>query len=300
MPRSPGHDLDSPSRDQSDRLLEQLCRNSVPYSDPLARVNWSALSHSSFWLPEEAISVYGLAHYHALSLQQRQALSHYEFMNFIEAGLWLEGLFMERIGRALRNSHQRPIELAYHLHELREEAGHSLMFLELLKRNGPLQPNTHFHRLNLANLVARHAPFESVLFWVAVLIGEEVPDRMNRFIRKHRNDICPTIYDIVSTHIVDEARHIAHARDNLDVRLGQLPRWKKRLLRPFIGQVFREFVAMFYFPGPRVYELAGLHDGTYWATQARTNPHRHRFADTCVDSALRGLRQHGLSLDWRP
>lgn len=300
MPRFPGPEVDSPNSQQSDRLLEQLCRNSVPYNDPLTRVNWGALTHASFWIPEEAMSVFGLPEYHALPLQQRQALSHYEFMNFIEAGLWLEGLFMERIARSLRNTRQRPMEVAYQLHELREEAGHSLMFLELLSRHGPLRPNTRFHRWNLANMVARHAPFESVVFWVAVLIGEEVPDRMNRFIRNRRAEICPTIYDMVTTHIVDEARHVAHARDNLDVRLGQLPNWKKRLFRPFIDQVFREFVDMFYFPGPRVYELAGLHDGARWAKQARTNPHRHRFVDNCVDSSLRGLRQHGLSLNWRP
>lgn len=284
---------------QSDRLLEQLSRNSTPYHDPLDRVNWSALNQTSFWLPEEAISLYGLPVFDELPMEQRRALSHYEFMSFIEAGIWLESLFMERISRSLKKPRKRLPELIYHLHELREEAGHSLMFLELLKRSGPMLPNTRFYRYNMANMLALHAPFNSVGFWVAVLVGEEVPDRMNRFIRKHREKVCPTIYDIVSTHIIDEARHIAHARDALESQLSSMRGWQKKLVQPIIQRVFRQFIHAFYFPSPHVYELAGLSPGTDWARKARNNPHRIKFVDHCVQSSLRSLRQHGINLDWK-
>jgi hypothetical protein len=283
----------------STELLDQLSRNSAPYLDPLGRVNWEALSLDSFWLPEEALSLHGLDAYHQLPLERRQALSQYEFINFIEGALWLESIFMERISRSMGHPHQDLPRATYRLHELREEAGHSLMFLELMRRSRLPIPGTRFRRFNLANLLGRHAPYDSSAFWIAVLIGEEIPDRMNRLIRKHRDDICPTVYDMITVHVIDEARHIAHARETLGSLVDRLSPMKRTLFRPVMNSVFRQFVQAFYYPGPRTYELAGLCDGRRWARLARTNPHRTRFVDRCVASALRVLEEHGLKLRWR-
>ena len=280
-------------------LLDQLSRNSTPYHDPLARVDWDALTLDQPWLPEEALTLYGLPEFDDLSAEQRLALSHYEFINFIEGALWLENLFMERISRSMGRLDGDLARATYRLHELREEAGHSLMFLELMRRSKLPMPRTRFRRANLANLLGRHAPFGSAAFWIAVLIGEEVPDRMNRLIRKHRESICPTIYDIITVHLIDEARHIAHARGTLESELARLSSWQLRLFKPVINAVFRQFVEAFYFPPARIYELAGLSDGRKWARLAHANTARHRFVDDCVSSALRLLRQHGLRLDWR-
>lgn len=284
------------TEDASNQLLEQLSRNSTPYNDPLSRINWDALSTSSYWMPEEAISLYGLPVFNELSEEQKKALSQYEFMNFVEAGLWLENIFMSRILRGMRKPSNSVSEQFYHLHELREEAGHSLMFYELLRRSGPLLPNTKFHKLNLTNVVARYAPFHSEAFWIAILIGEETPDRMNRFIRKHRESICPTIYDMVTLHVLDEARHIAHARDVLNTRLPPMSSWKKKLVSPLINYIFKEFVRAYYYPGAHIYEMAGLSPGGDWKKLARTNPHRIRFVNDCLGSSLRSLREHGIKL----
>ncbi len=173
------------------------------------------------------------------------------------------------------------------------------MFLELMRRSRLPIPRTRFSRLNLANALGRHAPFDSSAFWIAVLIGEEVPDRMNRLIRNHRDAICPAAYDIITVHIIDEARHIAHARETLADKLEGLSSWQRLLYRPLMNRVFRQFVQAFYFPCPRVYELAGLTPGKQWAHLARKNPQRIEFVDACVSSALRLLSEHGLKLSWR-
>jgi hypothetical protein len=283
----------------SSELLAQLGRNSIPYLDPLARVDWEALNLESFWLPEQALSLYGLDTYESLPLERRQSLSQYEFIHFIEGALWLESLFMERISRALGDRDADLSRTTYRLHELREEAGHSLMFLELMRRSRLPMPGTRFRRFNLANLLGRHAPYESAAFWIAVLIGEEVPDRMNRLIRKHRDDICPTIHDMITVHVIDEARHIAHARETLGNTVDRLSPLQRALFRPLMNAVFRQFVRAFYYPAPRVYELAGLPDGRRWARLARTNVHRTRFVDQCLASALHVLEEHGLKLRWR-
>lgn len=286
------------SQTQSE-LVDQLSRNSQPYHDPLSRVRWERLSLEQPWLPESALSLYGLPEYAALDEDQRLALSHYEFINFIEGALWLESLFMERIARSMGRVEGDLGRVIYRLHELREEAGHSLMFLELIRRSKLPVPGTRFRRANLANFLGRFGPFDSPAFWIAVLIGEEVPDRMNRMIRKHRDRICPAIYDIITVHMIDEARHIAYARDTLQSQVARLPRWQLRLFQPLINRVFRQFVQAFYFPEPRIYALAGLAGARRWAQLARRNPARIRFVDQCVSSALRLLRQHGLQLHWR-
>ncbi len=282
----------------STELLEQLSRNSTPYMDALSRVDWEALDTESFWLPEEALSLYGLPVYQTLTHEQRIALSQFEFLHVLEAGLWLEGIFMERISRTIQHTDAHLGRLIYHLHELREEAGHSLMFLEVMRRSGLPRPRTRFYRMLTANLVGRYAPFDSTAFWIAVLIGEEVPDRLNRFIRKHREAVNPAIYDVTKVHIIDEARHIAHALDTLAARFASMPRWRMALLKPLIKRLFRQFVRTLYFPSASVYDLAGLSPNTQWERLARNNPHRIRFVDDNIASTLRTLKAHGIVLDW--
>lgn len=83
-------------------LAAQLSRNSEAYRDPVSRIHWDRLSTRQYWLPPEAISLHDVPEFMALPEADRLHLSHYEFLSFIEAGLWLEGMFMERIARSMR------------------------------------------------------------------------------------------------------------------------------------------------------------------------------------------------------
>jgi len=283
----------------SNQLLEQLARNSTPYQDPLTRINWDSLHHDHFWLPQQAISLYGLNEYESLPKAQKRALSQYEFLNFVEACLWLESVFVARISTTVRKLRHRQARHIYRLHELREEIGHILMFCELMRRCGLVLPNTRFRQLRPARLFAKYAPFESIMFWMVVLIGEEVQDRMNRFIRKNAEELCPAVYDIVSTHIIDEGRHIAHARETLEQLLHYSSRVKTLALQPMINRIFKKFIDAFYFPPARVYELAGLTPGKRWTQAVRRNAHRLQFIDECVTSTLHVLKENKIQLKWR-
>lgn len=283
--------LSSPS------LAEQLSRNSAPYQDPLAKIHWDQLDLGRYWLPPQAISLYGLADFARLPEAQRVRLSQYEFLHIIEAGLWLEGLFMERITRSISRDRTDRAALRYRLHELREEAGHSLMFLELIARSGLSAPYLQPPRLKLVDLVGRYAPLGSLGFWLAVLLGEEVPDRLNRFVRKHGDVVSVPILEMCTAHIVDEARHIAYARQKVEARLANLPAWRRALLRPLVQTLLRQFIDIFYYPTPALYELAGLSPGKRWAAAARANPHRTDFIGQCLNPALQLLRQRGFAID---
>ncbi len=277
-------------------LVEQLSRNSTPYFDPLAKIHWDLLSTGQFWLPPEAISLNGVPAFMALPTETRRRLSQYEFLNFVDAGLWLEGIFMERIIHTMRSRCNNRATLRYRLHELREEAGHSLMFVELMERSGLASPPRRFPRFLLADIFGRHAPMESAGFWLAILIGEEMPDRLNRYLRRHSADICPAIVEMSTAHVIDEARHIAYALEVLKERLVRLPALARFVLKPIAHKMISQFIELFYYPTPALYEIAGLTPGSSWARAARSNPERAAFVGHCLEPTLQLLRDRGLDL----
>ncbi|MHB8697525.1 MAG: diiron oxygenase [Sulfuricaulis sp.] len=278
----------------SNKLAEQLSRNSEPYRDPVSRIHWEHLSAQQYWLPPEAISLHNVPAFMALSESDRINLSHYEFLNFIEAGLWLEGMFMERIAYSIRHVSWNRTALKYRLHEMREETGHSLMFLELMERSGLSTPYRRHSRLRLANIFGRYAPLESVGFWIATVIGEEIPDRLNRYIRQHSDNVCTTIVEMSTLHIIDEARHITYARQMAESRLVGLYNWQRLLLRPLLNQLLHQFIDVFYYPDAQLYELAGLFPGTEWVSRARNSRHRRKFMDDCLHPTLEIFRRRGF------
>lgn len=272
-------------------LLAHLSLNSEPYHDPLARLDWSALSLDDPWLPASALSLTGVAVFEAQPPLVKLRLSQYEFLHFIEAGLWLEQIFIERLGEMLRRTDSRA-EYAYHLHEIREEVGHSLMFLKLMAQSGLHLPSTPPPRM--ADWLGRHVPVNSTLFWLAVTLGEEVPDKLNRHVRAHGAGVNPLICQMCTLHLMDEARHIARARTELETRAADLSAPMRALLTPLASWLVRQFARRFYLPRPAVYELAGLTPGIEWQEMARVNPVRIEFVRQALSPTVNALARCGI------
>lgn len=280
-------------------LLKQLSVNSEPYHDPLARLNWNELNLHDYWLPPAALSLAGLPAFECQDAQIKRRLSQYEFVNFIQAGLWLEGLFVERLSKSLKHT-ESSAEYAYCLHEIREEAGHSLMFLKLMEKSGLHIPANSFQQPWLANFLGRHAPLHSRLFWLAVVIGEEVPDRLNRYVRANGEGLNPLIKQMCRLHIIDEARHIARARGELERSLEHTAPLMRKLLLPWVQVLVAQFVRAFYLPRAEVYELAGLTPGHQWHALARKDPVRQQFIAQSIRPTLNLLARHGLHVTLPP
>ena len=276
-------------------LLQQLSANSEPYRDPLTALPWHALNLNDFWLPPGALSLSGdpLFEQQPLALQRR--LSHYEFANFIQAGIWLEGIFIERMGKALKRS-AGLAEYAYTLHEIREEAGHSLMFLKLAQHSGLNLPRQSVRRPWLADFLGRHAPARSLLYRLAVVIGEDIPDRLNRCVRADAAAINPLVREMCRLHIIDEARHLARARDALDIRQNQSPQRPYHVYNPLLRILVAQFVRRFYVPNAQIYELAGLTPGRTWRARARANPVRKIFLTQTLQPTFNLLARHGIHI----
>ena len=281
----------------SSGLVELLNESSAPYRDPLERLNWDNLDLDIWWLPPQALSLHGVPAFQRLPLAQRRRLSHYEFAWLLEAGLWLESLFIGKLGGALDG--MRDLELrGRYLHEIREEAGHSLMFLELMQRSGVRIPDAARYRPRLARRFARRLDPTSALFWALVVIGEELPDKLNRMVRNGVADatVSSLVYHMATLHIIDEARHIAHARAVCGEASRALPAWRRRLLSPLLSHALHEFVDFVFFPPAELYALARLPAGENWRALALCSPQRCGFAAQAAKPTAEFLRSEGWRL----
>lgn len=276
-------------------FLRQLSVNSAHYRDPLTQLPWHALSLDDVWLPPSALSLVGVPEFERQSEALQRRLSQYEFVNFIQAGLWLEGIFVARLGKALHKT-KSTAEYTYNLHEIREEAGHSLMFLKLMEQSGLHLPQGSFVRPWLADFLGRRAPVGTTLFWLALVIGEEIPNWLNRHVVSNGAAINPLIIKMCRLHIIDEARHIARSRHRLEHRLAATSAVTRALLTPVIGRLLTQFIRAFYLPSAAVYELAGLSPGRTWRELARHNPARKNFIAQCIRPTLHFLDRHGLDI----
>jgi hypothetical protein len=280
----------------SGSLPERLCASSSGYSDPLTAIPWDTLDSEAYWMPEAAVSLYGLPEWQALDADAKRRLSQVELIAFLELGLWLEALFMQRIaGRILQGGSPDPADAAYQLHELREEAGHSLMFWELIRRSGWGPVNTMADRPRLAAAFARLAPYESAAFWATIYIGESVPDRLNRWVRA-ADGIPEAVREVVGVHMREEARHIAYARHQVERKLTQGAPVRRAASRLLIRQVFRQFIRTCFYPTPRVYAAAGLPEPRRLARRARANPARARLVADCTGETARYLGERGMAV----
>ena len=277
-------------------LLDELIRPDTPYRDPLARVDWDALTLDALWLPETAISLHGDPRFAALPEAQRRRLSHHELLGFAAAGLWLESVLAARLARALPAPPEAPFPAARLLGELREASGQALLCLELQRRAGLPLVDRRLWRAPALNLLARRAPGASVAFWACVLIASEVPDRLYRYVRRHAGDVCPAIVGLATAGAISGARRIAHARTALERRLPVAGRWRRRALAPLVERAYRELVGILFFPDAAVYEAAGLRPGRVWAERARASARRRAFARELLATALRSLRLFGFRL----
>ncbi|MGD8559936.1 MAG: diiron oxygenase [Gammaproteobacteria bacterium] len=283
---------------ESAELLDQLTQHRI-YQDPVKRVNWLRLNLDDFWLPEEALSLYGVSEFMVLPEEQRKALSQFEYLHLLEANIWLKGLLMERLSNSANYSRRNIALLKYHLNELREEAGHSLVFAEIIQRSGLPRVATRFHELRWFNWFARNTSLDSAAFWLTALLGQELPDRMNRLIRQHNNLVCPAIFDVATFHTVDEAQHISFSRRMVKAGIKDLSKSKTVILRFIMQRMLNEFVAAYYYPEPGLYDFAGLVPGRSWAALARKNPHRLQFIQHQLSGVLRNLDQTGIHLTWQ-
>ncbi|HCT77962.1 MAG TPA: hypothetical protein DGG94_21725 [Micromonosporaceae bacterium] len=199
------------SREQTaTRLLDLSLRNQY---EPEIDIDWEApLDPGRFWLPPQRSSLYGTSLWEGLSHEQRVELTKHEVASAASAGLWFETILMEMLIRYYYDADPTSKHAQYALTEVADECRHSIMFGRLIEKAGcPVYPPTRGDRL-LGRFLKATA--RGPHMYAAILIAEEILDSFQREIMADES-LQPLIRMVSRIHVVEEARHIHFAKEEL-------------------------------------------------------------------------------------
>ena len=198
------------------RLLSSSSRNSY---DPLLDIDWTAeVADDMAYMPLERVSLYGTKLWEEMSDEQRVELSKHELASIAGTGLWFEIILIQMLARYAYHQDPQAAHTQYALTEIGDETRHVIMFAKAINRMGvpTYRPPKLVH--HLARLYKATARGPAV--FAPVLVAEEVTDRLQH---ATMNDeaINPLIRMVNRIHVVEEARHVRFAREEV---ARQLPR----------------------------------------------------------------------------
>ncbi|MFC0599534.1 AurF N-oxygenase family protein [Streptomyces palmae] len=256
----------------AERLLDSSAKHSF---DPDTELDWDAPLEDGKWFwPPELVSLYGTPLWKRMSEEQRMDLARHEASALASLGIWFEIILMQLL---VRHIYDRPVTSAhvrYALTEIADECRHSKMFARLIQKSGtPSYPVSPLHH-NLARLLKTISTTPGS--FAATLLGEEILDWMQRLTFPDER-IQPLVRGVTRIHVVEEARHVRYAREELRRQMATCPRWEAELTRVSSGQAARVFSEAFI--NPKAYADVGL-DRREAVAQVRASGHRREVMQT--------------------
>jgi hypothetical protein len=238
-----------------ERTAERLLRSTAAKGyDPAVDIDWSAplLPDKRYVLPHRC-SLYGTALFDELSPRQQIELGKHEVASVAATGIWLESVLMRLLTRHAYWSDPLSRHAQYALAELGEETRHTIMFARMIERLGTPCYLPSKTIMALGAMIATIARGPSL--WGAILIGEEIIDRLQREIVSD-SSIQPLVRMISDIHIVEESRHVGFARAELRRSVASTPRFMLPFHRLVLART--AFIVSRVMINPRVYLAVGL------------------------------------------
>jgi hypothetical protein len=148
------------------------------------------------------------------------------------------------------------------------------MFARLITKGGaPAYPVSRLHH-NLGRVMKTVSTTPGS--FACTLLGEEILDWMQRLTFPDER-IQPLVRGVTRIHVVEEARHVRYAREELRRQMVSAPRWERELTRVSCGQAARVFSLAFV--NPQVYTDVGL-DRREAVAQVKASGHRREVMRT--------------------
>lgn len=250
----------------AERLLESSAKHSY---DPDAELDWDLPFEEGKWFwPPELVSLYGTPMWKRMPEEQRMDLARHEAAALASLGIWFEIILMQLLVRHIYDKPVTSAHVRYALTEIADECRHSKMFARLIEKSGaPTYPVSPLHH-NLARVLKTISTTPGS--FAATLLGEEILDWMQRLTFPDER-VQPLVRGVTRIHVVEEARHVRYAREELRRQMATCPRWERQLTRLSSGEAARVFSVAFV--NPRVYENVGL-DRREAVAQVRASAHR--------------------------
>ena len=269
-----------------DRLLKSSAKQSY---DPEVDLDWEAPEVPGlWWMQPERMSLYGTPLWETLSEEQRILLSKHEVASIASVGLWFEIVLMQLLLKDVYRSDPTSPRTHYLLTEIAEECRHSTMFGKAVGRlgvpaYGPREPVRTLAKSGPALLRGASA-------FAGTLIGEEPADRWQRAAMTD-DRVQPLIRMVNRIHVVEEARHVTFARDELEKSVVGLNRRERLWHQTVTAQL--AYVSMRSLVHPEVYASVGI-DPMTGRRAALANPHYRETIAWMGDKVVPYLDEQGM------
>jgi P-aminobenzoate N-oxygenase AurF len=273
-----------------DQIAQRLLRSTAARSyDPELEIDWSAPLREDAWcFLEQRCSLYGTAIWDELTPAQRLELSKHEVASVAGTGIWLELILMRMLTRLAYSGDVTSGRIQYALAEVAEECRHTIMFARMIETLGTpaYHPGPAIRALGRFFSASANGP----AMWAAILLGEEITDRFQREMADD-DSIQPLVRMVNRIHIVEEARHIGFAREELRRAVDRTPAAllpaHKYLIARLAYIIARNLVS------PDVYKAIGL-DPRAARRAALANPLHHETIRFGGEKITTFLAEQGL------
>lgn len=271
-------------------LVERLLRSSAKQSyDPDVDIDWNAPPVPGlWWMQPERMSLYGTPLWDGLSPEQRIELSKHEIASIASVGLWFEIVLMQLLLKDVYRSDPTTARTHYALTEVADECRHSTMFGRAIGQFGvpAYGPRPGTRKLGQSvPLLLRGAGAHA-----ATLIGEEPVDRWQRDMMNDER-IQPLVRMVSRIHVIEEARHVTFARDELEKSLRGISKRELKWHQFVTAQA--AYVTMRSLVHPDVYASVGI-DPMVGRRAALSNPHYRATIAWMGEKMVPYLSEHGL------
>jgi hypothetical protein len=280
----------------SARLLGSAAKKSY---DPVVDIDWAApIPPHLYGLSPEWSTLYGTPLWESLTEDQRVTLTIHEYCSISGVGIWFECLLMQLVLKDIYGEDPAQPHVQWALTEIADECRHSVMFARTAEKFGApsYQPPTSILRLGKAFVARADGPAA----YAAILVAEEILDIFQRDLMKDER-VQPLTRATSQIHVVEEARHMRFAREEIARRTPALSSWQLRRHRSAVASVAAIVAENLVQPG--VYASVGL-DPAAAKAAARANRHygdKLRDASTGLVAFLRdvGLVGGASELLWK-
>ena len=273
-------------RQLSTRLLASSAKKSY---DPVVDIDWAApIPDGLYGLSPEWSALYGTSLWEELSEEQRITLTIHEYCSIAGVGIWFECLLMQLVLRDIYGDNPAQPHVQWALTEIADECRHSVMFARTAEKFGAPSYQPPSSILRLGKLFA--AKMDGPAAYAAILVAEEILDIFQRDLMKDER-VLPIIRAGSQIHVVEEARHMRFAREEIARRapgLNFLQRRKHRTVIATVAAIIADNLVQ-----PEVYAAVGLDPATAKAA-ARANEHYRAKLRGAASGLVDFLRGAGL------
>lgn len=272
--------------ESSTRLLKSAAKLS---RIPDEEIDWSApVEEDLYGLSPEHSTLFGTPLWLEMSEAQRKKLTRLEMASIMQTGIWFEMILQEMLLREFYRGQYHSSEFQWAIKEIEEECRHTLMFAKASEKLAGTTFHPPRHVMELGRILKNVAWGE--VSYAGILVAEEILDILQRSSRKDER-VCMITRQTSDIHVVEEARHMKFAREEIKDHMKDASQFKKITSSALVSaagyHIVRSLVSH------DVYEMVGLKKNQAVAAVA-ANTHYHDFMRSSASELMSFLESVGL------